>query len=311
MSTAARRLRSLLRQVRELELIAERNVSSRLSGNYLTTYRGTGLDFHEARKYVQGESIRRIDWRMTARMREPYVQVHNEERLREVIVAVDVSSSMRGGWQERTKLETAIETAATLAVAAVRSGDKLGFVTYSDRVHAHRRPRAGRRALYAFLRELIEQLEAPAERSTLTDARSAIHWIQRLRLSKMVVFLVSDFHESDLGEDLRFLGRRHDTTLVRIVEPLEESSPPPTLRRRVISAEGAASTPMLWRGRHLVARSDSQPVPSADALYEDATRSRPLHHIELETTGPVGSALHRAFHLRGRRRSALGTRSLR
>ena len=76
----------LLRRVRRLELVARRNVSSVLSGSYVTSIIGRGLEFHEARKYVQGESVRRIDWKMTARLAEPWVRTFLEERERESFV---------------------------------------------------------------------------------------------------------------------------------------------------------------------------------------------------------------------------------
>ncbi len=74
--------RDLLREVRTLELVARRNVSSALTGNYRTTIIGRGLDFHEARRYVQGESVRLIDWKITARLGEPHVKTFVEERQR-------------------------------------------------------------------------------------------------------------------------------------------------------------------------------------------------------------------------------------
>ena len=90
----------LLKKVRELELIANKNVHSSLSGDYITSIPGKGLQFHEARKYNPGESIRLIDWNMTARLGEPYVKVVLDEREREVIIALDISPSMYSGWQD-------------------------------------------------------------------------------------------------------------------------------------------------------------------------------------------------------------------
>ena len=154
--------RDLLHRVRHLEIAGRRNVASLLRGNYRTSFRGTGLDFHEARRYVPGEPIRSIDWRMTARRRAPYVRVHLEERQREVFLAVDISPSMFTGWQARTKIETALEIAATLAASAQEAGDRIATLTFSDRVHGFTPPRAGRRGLFAALRTLLEaQHEGP------------------------------------------------------------------------------------------------------------------------------------------------------
>ena len=62
--------------------------------------------------------------------------VHREERQRDVDLVVDVSPSMHAGFQQRTKLETAVELAATLAVSATDAGDRLGWVVFAEEVIA-------------------------------------------------------------------------------------------------------------------------------------------------------------------------------
>lgn len=300
------RLQALLRRVRALELVAERNVSSLLTGSYVTTFRGQGLDFHEARKYIPGESVRRIDWRMTARMREAYVQVHNEERRREVFVAVDTSRSMATGWQQRNKLETAIEVAATLGLAAVRTGDRLGHVLFTDRVEALAPPRPGRISLFLLLRRLLEALDqssgAPpaAGAGTLSDVRAAIHAVQEFRGKRFVVFLISDFVDADLGDDLRYLERRHDTTLVRIEDPMEAARPHPALRRLVRSPEGDSRL-----GAHDAHGAEAHAAHRA-AVDRQARRSRAFA-LDVDTAADIGPALHRGLYrkrLRARRAPA-------
>ncbi|HMV80271.1 MAG TPA: DUF58 domain-containing protein, partial [Leptospiraceae bacterium] len=109
--------KDLLQRVRNLELVGRKNAHSLLNGEYSTKIPGNGLQFHEARKYVSGESIRLIDWNITARQGEPYVKVLLEEREREIVIALDLSQSMHSGFQDRTKLEYAVELAASVAVS--------------------------------------------------------------------------------------------------------------------------------------------------------------------------------------------------
>ncbi len=308
------RLQALLRRVRALELVAERNVSSLLSGNYRTTFQGQGLDFREARKYLPGESVRRIDWRMTARMREPYVQVHNEERQREVFVAVDTSGSMATGWQQRNKLETAIEVAATLGLSAVRNGDRLGHVLFAERAGTISRPSSGRLSLFLLLRHLVEAHDSlsgdpwPAAQTgadngaqngtgDYSDVRSAIHAIQGFRGRRFVIFLISDFIDTDLGEDFRYLEQRHDTTLVRIEDSLEGTTPPRALRRLVQSPEGESLT-----GVHEAV--DAQAHHAHRAAMDRHAKRRRAFTIDLDTDADIERVLRHGFYrkrLRARR----------
>lgn len=213
--------RQLLRRVQVLELAARRNVAALQSGDYATSILGQGMLFEESRKYVAGQPARWIDWNVTARTGEPYIKVHRQERQRDVFLAVDVSPSMHTGFQGKTKLEFMVELAATLGVSAVEAGDRLGLVVFADEVLTELRPRSGQRQLFRVLRELLHHT-APWERPVaVSDPRTAIHALQRHRGKRFVVFLLSDFLDYDLPEDLKFISTRHDVSLLHIYDPVE------------------------------------------------------------------------------------------
>jgi uncharacterized protein (DUF58 family) len=220
-------LRRLLRDVRLLELIARRNAAGVLAGDYASAVLGSGLVFHEARRYVQGEPARLIDWNITARAGEPYVRVHQEERQREIVVALDVSPSMHVGFQARTKLEYAVELAATLAVSAIEGGDRLGWVVFADRALEVARPRPGRAQLFRGLQAMLAHTGPWTRPVAVSDPRAAIHAIEGQRGGRYVVFLISDFIDHDVPEDLRYLRARHDVSLLHVFDPVEYAPPGP------------------------------------------------------------------------------------
>ncbi len=223
MSSAAE-ITGLLKRVEYLELAARRNAGGLLIGDYQTAIRGQGMIFHETRKYVAGDPVRKIDWNATARAGEPYVKVHLEERQREVVIALDVSPSMHAGFQDKTKLETAVELAATLAVAAIEGGDRLGWVVFADQVLAEHRPRGGRSQLFRALRSFLDHTKAWTRPVEASDPRAAIHSIERYRRGRFVVFLISDFIDHDVPEDLKYLRARHDVSLFHVYDPFEYAS---------------------------------------------------------------------------------------
>lgn len=291
---------SLLKRTRVLEIIARRNVSSILSGEYLTGVPGEGLEFHEARHYVPGDPVRHIDWNMTARMDEPYVRTYLEEREREVIVAVDVSPSMRTGWQERTKIETAVEIAATLAASAVSAGDKVGLVTFDDAARDVLRPRSGRAQLMRVVRSLLERMDAEPRAVKESDPRAAIHAVQAWRNRRFVVFLVSDFVDHDVPEDLAYMRRQHDVSLLHVFDPLEyppDGSKSP-LRMPVFAPEGPRNAGW-WRP------GDTEDFATVTGFLGRAARKRGIFAESISTADPVGPALAAFFH---HKRAALTAR---
>jgi uncharacterized protein (DUF58 family) len=210
----------ILKKVHLLELISKKNATSMLDGHYLTEIPGKGTEFKEARKYVTGESIRLIDWNMTARLGEPYVKIFQEERERNIYIAIDISPSMYTGWQERTKIEHAIELAATLAYSTIKSGDRLGYVFFQDKVLAESPARTGKRQLYQMMERLVFYRDHSVPGGK-TDIRSAIHSLQRKKGHRFVVFLLSDFIDLDMPDDLRYLVSSHDLALMHIYDPFE------------------------------------------------------------------------------------------
>ncbi|OVE82397.1 hypothetical protein BVY03_01010, partial [bacterium K02(2017)] len=212
---------NLLQQVKELELIAKKNTTGLFAGNYISTILGHGLEFHEARKYVQGESIRLIDWNMTARLGEVYVKKFREEREREVFIAVDISPSMYFGSQKRSKIETALELAATIGFSAIKSNDKLGMVSFDNEIQDTFLPRKGKSHYFSIIKSLVTQKIKPNKNIPQTNIETAINFIQSLKSRKFMLFIISDFLEKDLPEDLRLIQKKHDVVLLHVFDLLE------------------------------------------------------------------------------------------
>ena len=277
----------MLAGIKTLELVARRNVSSTLTGDYVTGIRGTGMDFHEARHYLPGDPIRHIDWNMTARHDEPYLRTYLEEREREIFVCVDVSPSMHTGFQTRSKLATAIEIAATIAVSAVDVGDRLGYCTFAENVEHFCPPRGGKRQLFDFLQTLIRHRTDGPARCHHSDPRSAIHAIERLRGKRFVVFFLSDFIDHDVPDDLRYLRRHHDVTLLHVYDPFEYAGDGP-VRFLGAAMEGDPSMGLFRAG-------DTGTVDQMHRFLKEHTVRLGIGLHAHDTRDPVGPSLSRMF----------------
>ena len=77
-----------------LSLHAHRPAMAQLYGGHRSAQRGRGLEFEEVRPYVPGDDARTIDWRVTARTREPHTKLFHEERERPVFVLVEQSQRL-------------------------------------------------------------------------------------------------------------------------------------------------------------------------------------------------------------------------
>ena len=178
----------LLKKVRRIEIIAKRTVNDLFAGQYKSVFRGRGMEFNEVREYQPGDDIRSIDWNVTARAGKPFIKRFVEERELTILFLVDISASGIFG-SKRSKLEAAIEVAATLMFSALKNNDKVGLATFADRLIDYYRPRKGKANVLHLIRELLAT--EPVARPT--DLKAALDYVNRVQKRRAVVFLLSDF----------------------------------------------------------------------------------------------------------------------
>ncbi len=123
----------ILNLAQRIELDTGRNqphpeVAHRLYGDNRSVYRGYGLDFEESRNYQPGDEIRFMNWRLTARMGEPYMKVFREERRPGVFILLDRRASMRFGTRVRLKATQGARTATLAAFKARQHHTTIGGV---------------------------------------------------------------------------------------------------------------------------------------------------------------------------------------
>ena len=211
----------VLKKIKRIEIVSTRLVESVLSGNYLSTFHGTGLEFSEVREYQPGDEVRLIDWNVTARTGKPFVKVFREERELTVILAVDISRSQQFGSQGDSKRELAAQVAASLGFAAVKNQDRVGFLLFSDRVESFLPPKRGKRHLLRGIRDLLV-LEPQGQGSALGPAMARLGAMARRGAT---VFLISDFLMPGVEEGLRAAARRYDLVAARVRDQAEEALP--------------------------------------------------------------------------------------
>ncbi|HEX7051650.1 MAG TPA: DUF58 domain-containing protein [Longimicrobiales bacterium] len=229
--------REILRQVKLIELRTRGWVESLFGGEYQSVFRGQGMEFAEVREYQPGDDVRNIDWNVTARMGEPYVKKHIEERELTVLLAVDLSGSEQFGTRGRMKAELAAEVAAVLALSAVRNNDRVGLLIFTDRVEHFVPPKKGRRHVLRLIRDVLAFRPTGAG----TDLAGALEYAGRVLPHKAVLFLLSDFllppgdvvmtdgarapGAPGFERTLRLVAGRHDVVAVTITDAAEEALP--------------------------------------------------------------------------------------
>jgi uncharacterized protein (DUF58 family) len=210
--------------LRALDVSIGRRVEGLLAGDYRSSLLGVGTELAQVRPYVPGDDVRRIDWAVTARTREPHVRVHLAERVLVTWLALDVSPSMQFGTGDRRKADVAEGVAIAVGHVATRRGNRLGVVTFGSDDPRALPPRQGRLGLLGLLGAL--RAEQSSEGGGSTSLGEALTRTGALAQQRAIVVLVSDFRGPlDWRRPLLELAARHDVVAVEVRDPREQELP--------------------------------------------------------------------------------------
>ena len=212
---------SVPQTVRGLQIKASRLTTGIFAGEYLSAFRGRGIEFEEVREYQPGDDVRTIDWNVTARLDRPYVKRFVEERELTIMILLDRSPSMQFGTRRATKLQTAVEAASLLAFAALRSNDKVGLITYADRVETFLPAAKGKRHV---MRLVHQALSAPCG-SGGAGMEATLLQLGTVLKGRALLFVISDFHDPIPLLPLAQAALRHDVVAVAVSDPAEMELP--------------------------------------------------------------------------------------
>ncbi len=215
----------LIKKVRLIEITTRKRVDDFMSGQFKSSFKGSGVQFSEHRLYVAGDDVRHIDWKVSARSREPVIKKFEEERELTVFLVVDVSASESFGSLGKLKSEVTAEIAGMLAYAAIHSGDKVGLLLFAGEVEKIIPPKKGRSHILRIIREILgfEPSAKPSPKGT--NLTAALDGAGRIMKHSGVIFVLSDFLAEGYDLSLKKLSRRHDVVAVQVGDPRELEIP--------------------------------------------------------------------------------------
>lgn len=215
----------LLAELRKLHFHTRRLATQGIGGQYRSAFRGRGIEFEEVRGYVPGDDVRAIDWKVTARMNYPYIKSYREERELSVMIAVDISSSTATGTREQLRETLLAQVGAVLTLIALNNNDKVGLVTYSDRLETYHPPRKGKSTVWRILQEVLGHQELRHEATPHTNLFGLFSFLNSILKRRSVVFVLSDFFDTGFEQPLAALAKQHDVTGVVVRDPADFSLP--------------------------------------------------------------------------------------
>jgi uncharacterized protein (DUF58 family) len=211
----------LIRKVRQIEIKTRGLTTNIFAGEYHSAFKGKGMTFTDVRAYQEGDDIRTIDWKLTAKYQHPFVKLFAEERELTIILMIDVSASNIFGTKGQTKQQLITELAAVLSFSAIQNNDKIGVIFFTDKIEKFIPPKKGKSHVLKIIRDLIDF--TPSNRKT--DISLAINYLTKIIKRRSAAFIISDFIDTNFEKALRIGSLKHDLVALKVYDIAEEVLP--------------------------------------------------------------------------------------
>lgn len=206
------------KNAKRLLIRARRNIFGELAGNNISSKSGDGFDFYELRPYTYGEDVRRIDWKRSAKMNEPYVKLFHEEKELQILIVPILTGSLGFGLK-RLKQDVVAEIVALLGFSALKNSDRYSILTCKQKEIKATKLTKKEATLYQEVESILDE-NLLGLNASYEDIKSFIQ--KRYKRRSLVVF-IGDFWEIP---EFNSLAKRHEVLVLHVRDRFEEEPKP-------------------------------------------------------------------------------------
>jgi uncharacterized protein (DUF58 family) len=241
---------------------------------------GSGIEYAQSRPYETGDSVRSMDWRVTARTRKFHVKEYETPKSVPCYLLIDTSASMAVASTKRSKYEVALYAAGGIALACLDRVSPVGVIGVGERT-IRVQPSLSRPRVLQWLLELRRYRYDEGTNLGLRIGELAPSLAQR---SLFVV--LSDLHDDGALPALKRLAHLHDVVVLQLADPAEEG-----LRGAGLFRAREAET-----GREILAKGRQRWVDPA--IVERELERVGIDHLRIVTNQPFAHSLRHLFRNR-------------
>lgn len=191
-------------------------------GLHRSPYHGFSIEFSQHRPYIQGDSLKDVDWKIYGKTDRYFIKQYEEETNLKAHILLDTSGSMKFASEGNiSKLEYGKILASVLSFMLIKQNDAAGLYLYSDKIEKILPPKATR----IYLDEIMKALVS-VEGSGVTDTAGAVSGIADKITRRGMIVVISDLFEGPekILEAIKKLTISKSKVVVfQIVDPLERS----------------------------------------------------------------------------------------
>ena len=179
--------------------------------------RGLGLEFHQLREFREGDSLRQIDWKATARQRTPIAREYQDERDQQIVFMLDCGRRMRSQDDELSHFDHALNACLLLSYVALCQGDAVGLCTFASDQSRYLSPVKGSSQLNLLLNAVYD-LDTTRRTADYQAAANQLLARQKRRALVIVITNLRDEDDEALLTAVKRISRQHRVLVASLRE---------------------------------------------------------------------------------------------
>ena len=178
---------SLIAKLNRFNIQTKNIVEGFMTGLHKSPYHGFSVEFSDYQQYNQGDSIKKIDWKVFAKTERYYIKRFEEETNLSVYILLDHSKSMDIKQNGKSKLDFAKKIAGAFSYLAVRQHDAAGLLTFNDKITSRIPPKTIKSNLRLIFKNLVD-----LKPDGTTASSEILHNLAESVKRKSLIILISD-----------------------------------------------------------------------------------------------------------------------
>ena len=166
--------------------------SNILDGSYSSIYKGRSLNFDELREYIEGDELKDVDWKASARSRKLLVRQYVAEKKHSFMLILDTNKRMLADTNDGgSKANAAIHAAGTFAYLVNLNGDYISSM-YSCNGKITGSPLKS--GVYN-IENILSSYDREVQKGNITDINNVLKYVATHVKKKEMILLVTDFEQ--------------------------------------------------------------------------------------------------------------------
>lgn len=245
---------------------------------------GVGTEFESIREYSDGDDYRHINWTVTAREGQLYVNRYEPERNQYVYILMDTSRVMHEEIQGITRLDYAVNAAFIVAETAMNHGDNIGMLAFDSDIRRMVKPAKGT----VHFQRLAESLYNIEISETSADYEKAFSTLQKVQNRRSLILLFTDpynfEHAREITSSWRNYAPRHKVVVLSIKNPVLVSEAEKRVKQNEDVFSKSAALKLLDDRKRTFSILEMSGVPAMESNPEEFTLDAVNRYISLKAS---------------------------